>query len=261
MRVVTAEECERIIRWIPFARVAGICHYAPRGATVRLQRRIVPGTIRRCANIESVGPADPWSDRELAARFPDGDERVLRAVYDRFGGAVYAVAYAIVRDQARAADAAQATFVNAWRAAARFDGSHDLAPWLFTIARRAAIDEYRRQRRVVPTDPTDLDGFDALDGVPRGDGVLERAWETWQVRLAVDDLPGDEREVVRLSWFEGLTHPEIASQLDTPVGTVKSRSHRAHRRLARALAHLRDANRAGDGDVRLRQGDEGGMNG
>ena len=69
---------------------------------------------------------------------------------------------------------------------------------------------------------------------------LEATWEAWQVRLALDQLPDEEREVVRLSWFDGLAHPEIADRLGVPVGTVKSRSHRAHRRLAELLAYVRD---------------------
>ena len=58
------------------------------------------------------------------------------------------------------------------------------------------------------------------------------------MRTALDQLPDDEREVVRLSHFEGLAHSEIAERLGVPMGTVKSRSHRAHRRLASLLSHL-----------------------
>ena len=111
----------------------------------------------------------------------------------------------------------------------------ELGPWLYTIARRQAIDVYRRERRSEPTDPT----YIGLVGQPPS---LEQAWEAWQVRLALDELPPDEREVVRLSWFDGLAHPEIAERLGVPIGTVKSRSYRAHRRLTSLLAHVRDAN-------------------
>jgi len=177
------------------------------------------------------------SDQELARRFPAGDDDIVRAVYGRYGGAVYTVAMSILGDQARAADVVQATFVNAWRASHRFDPERDLGPWLYMIARRQAIDAYRRERRTQATDPSELD----IVELPPS---LEQAWEAWQVRLAIDQLPGDERDVVRMSWFDGLAHPEIAERLDVPVGTVKSRSHRAHRRLATLLAHVRDTNRS-----------------
>lgn len=182
------------------------------------------------------------TDRDLAARFPSGDHDVVRAVYGRYGGAIYTIAMSILGDPGRAADVVQATFVNAWQAAHRFDPSRELGPWLYTIARRQAIDAYRRERRSEPTDPSELD---LVDDPPS----LERTWEAWQVRIALDQLPPDEREVVRLSWFDGLAHPEIAERIGAPIGTVKSRSFRAHKRLASLLAHVRDANRSAPSGV------------
>ncbi len=172
-------------------------------------------------------------DRELAIRFPAADDDVLRDVYERFGGAVYTVALSILGDPGRAADVVQSTFVNAWQAAGRFDPDQELAPWLYTIARRQAIDSYRRERRSVAVDAAELDGAQAAES-------LEATWEAWQVRIALDELPNDERQVVKLAWFDGLAHSEIADKLGVPVGTVKSRSYRAHRRLAGLLAHVRE---------------------
>lgn len=68
----------------------------------------------------------------------------------------------------------------------------------------------------------------------------EEVWETWQVRAAIDDLQPDEREVVRLQHIEGHTQSEIATQLGLALGTVKSRSFRAHQHLASRLKHLRE---------------------
>jgi RNA polymerase sigma-70 factor (ECF subfamily) len=181
-------------------------------------------------------------DRELARRFPSGDEDVVRAVYARYGRAVHTVAVSIVRDPGTAADVVQATFLNAWRSAARFDPDRELGPWLYAIARRQAIDAYRKARRVETADP---DTLDVIELPPS----LERTWEAWEVRLALEKLPPDEREVVRLSFLVGLTHPEIAERLGVPVGTVKSRAHRAHRRLAGYLAHVAPANRGAPADV------------
>lgn len=130
------------------------------------------------------------TDRELANRFPAGDDEIVRAVYRRYGGAVHTVAMSILGDPARAADVVQATFVNAWQASHRFDPARELGPWLYTIARRQAIDAYRRERRSQPTDPSELDVVELPPS-------LEQAWEAWQVRLALDQLPTEEREVVR----------------------------------------------------------------
>jgi RNA polymerase sigma-70 factor, ECF subfamily len=193
----------------------------------------------RCGIIAAVGAV---SDRDLAIRFPSGDDAVLRDVYARFGGAVYTVALSILGDPGRAADVVQSTFVNAWQAAGRFNPDQELAPWLYTIARRQAIDAYRRERHTRPSGATGSDEAEAAVS-------LEATWEAWQVRIALEQLPEDERQVVRLSWFDGLAHPEIADKLGIPVGTVKSRSHRAHRRLAELLAHVRDPVERSAGDT------------
>lgn len=156
------------------------------------------------------------------------------------------VASSILRDQGRAADAAQATFVKAWAARRSFDPSRPLAPWLYQIARNEAIDVFRRERRLV----ADGDGPDVESPSPSFDA----AWEAWEVRRAVDRLDPAEREVVRLAWFEGLTHAEIATRLGAAIGTVKSRSHRAHQHLAAALGHLRPENRTDPADVDTMRG-------
>ena len=179
-------------------------------------------------------------DRELAERFRRGDGDTLRSVYDRFGGPVFAVAMAIVGDRTRAADAAQAAFVKAWNARDTFDPHRPLGPWLFTITRHCALDIVRRDRRADDVEPT---WFDSRDGDADDPAAsAERAWTLWEVRRAIDTLPQGERDVVRLGSLAGLSHPEIAEQLGIPIGTVKSRSNRAHQRLAAALEHVHGAN-------------------
>jgi RNA polymerase sigma-70 factor (ECF subfamily) len=160
-----------------------------------------------------------------------------RAMYQAYGGLVYVIALRVLGEHDLAEDATQQTFVRAWQAAEHFDVARDPAPWLATIAKRVAIDLYRREARrpalalsavsasdrSLVTLPPDLDTLDAV----------------WRVRQAIDALPPDEAAVVRLQHLEGMTHREIADQLGIAVGTVKSRSHRAHRKLAALLGHLR----------------------
>lgn len=168
-------------------------------------------------------------DAEVLGRFRAGDEEAVKAVYNRFSGAVYALSLAILRDPGWAADATQQTFVKAWRASSSYDLGREFAPWIYSIARRTAIDIYRKERRSVPSDK--------VDAVSEGTS-MERVWEVFQVRVAVDRLTDEERQVVAMSHFEELTHAEIAERLDIPLGTVKSRSHRAHRHLVELLGHL-----------------------
>lgn len=177
-------------------------------------------------------------DTDLAVAFARGDEAAVRALYDRYGRLVFAVALRVLGDRGLADEAAQRTFVRAWQAADRFEPGRDFAPWLVTIARRVAIDVQRRERRrpAVPLDAAPA-ADEAVVALPPDVADLETVWA---VRTAIDQLGDDEREIVRLQHLEGLSHREIAGRLDLPLGTVKSRSHRAHRRLATRLAHLRD---------------------
>jgi RNA polymerase sigma-70 factor (ECF subfamily) len=170
-------------------------------------------------------------DREVLERFRLGDEAAVKAVYDRFGGPVFALSLSILGEHGLAADATQQTFIKAWRAASTYDPDRSFGPWIYAIARRTAIDLYRKRSRVLVSDQVDVAHF------PTG---LETVWEVFEVRSALDRLPDEERQVVRMSHFEGLTHVEIAERLDIPVGTVKSRSHRAHQRLLAMLKHVEE---------------------
>jgi RNA polymerase sigma-70 factor (ECF subfamily) len=136
----------------------------------------------------------------------------------------------------------QQTFIKAWRAAKSFEGNRELAPWLYSIARHTAIDMVRSESR-----PT-RGGHAPETDVGVQPETFERTWERFEVRRAIDALPEGEREVVRRSHLLGHTHEAIAEQLQIPLGTVKSRSGRAHKRLVAALAHLA-ANHDGRDDV------------
>ncbi|MBL8928967.1 MAG: sigma-70 family RNA polymerase sigma factor [Kineosporiaceae bacterium] len=172
-------------------------------------------------------------DPSTLDRFRRGDPEALRTIYQAYAGPVATVARSIVgAEQGLVDDVVQETFLRAWRAAGQFDPARALAPWLFTIARRTAIDVVRSERR-----PT-RGGHEPEVDVAVAPESLESAWERYEIRRAVQNLPSEEQDVVRLAHLAGMTHPEIAERLDIPVGTVKSRSHRAHRRLAAALSHL-----------------------
>jgi RNA polymerase sigma factor (sigma-70 family) len=175
---------------------------------------------------------------DLRARFRQGDPDAVRSIYRSHGRLVYAVAYRVLGDRGLAEEATQQAFVKAWRAARSFDESRELGPWLAAIARRVAIDLYRREA-VRSADPIEsVSAADpALVATPRS---AEAIYDVWAVREAVAELPADEQEVIRLQHMEGFTHSQIAERLGVAVGTVKSRSFRAHKRLADLLGHLRE---------------------
>jgi RNA polymerase sigma-70 factor, ECF subfamily len=179
----------------------------------------------------------PPEDADLLARYAAGEEPAARAMYERFAGPILTVGLAILGKRDLAEEVVQVTLLNVWRSATSFDTSRELAPWVYAIARRVAVDIYRREKR---TDlPTDMeDGALAVEPLS-----FERTWEVWNVRWALDRLPQEERDIIRLSHLVRMTHREIADHLGVPLGTVKSRSARAHQRLATLLGHMGEAER------------------
>jgi RNA polymerase sigma-70 factor (ECF subfamily) len=206
----------------------------PAAAVVPGWSRFVAGLLRDERRLHSL----PVTGAELVARFRAGDESAIRDLYREYGRVVFAIARRALGDRSLAEEAVQQTFLQAWRAAGSFDPSRDLAPWIYTIARRVCIDLHRREsrRQAEPLDHV-VDRDPALISQPGG---IEESWQRWQVRSAIDQLPVEEREVVRLQHLQGFTHQEIADRTGVPLGTVKSRSHRAHRRLAALLGHLEE---------------------
>lgn len=171
--------------------------------------------------------------------FRQRDAGAVRAMYREYGRLVYAVAHRALGRHDLAEEAVQQTFMNAWRAADRIDVDRDPAPWLATIAKRAAVDIYRREKSRRTTALGDLAANDpALVTLPPDLDALDTVW---QVRRAIEALSPDEAAVVRLQHLGGMTQKEISEKLGIALGTVKSRSHRAHRNLAALLGHLRGA--------------------
>src|SRR3954469_21870151 len=176
-------------------------------------------------------------DADLASRFASGDADTVRVVYQTYGRLVFAISYKILGDRGLAEDATQQTFVQAWRAADSYDPSRPLGAWLTTIAKRVAIDVHRRERRHRGLDNVDTAVSSSLVVLPPS---AEQIHDVVEVRRALEDLPAQDRDLIRMQHFDELSHAEIASELDIPLGTVKSRSFRAHRRLAGLLTHLRE---------------------
>lgn len=198
-----------------------------------------PAGQRACtprSDVDDDGPGRPqltMNEASLSTRFSEGHPTAIREVYTAYERPVFAVAYRVLQDRGLAEEAVQHTFLQAWRAAGTFDARRELAPWLYTIARRAAVDLYRRERRHRADELGDRD----IAILP---ATFEGTWAAWEVRRALDSLPKDEHAVLHVTHFEGLTHVEAAKRLGIPVGTVKSRSYRAYRRLAGLLAHLEE---------------------
>ena len=198
----------------------------------RRNRRHHYGYSCSAATAEPSEPCEPAAD--LRVRFQSGDESTIRELYAQYGRQMFAVAMSALGDRQLAADCVQIAFVKAWQAAPRFDVTREFGPWLATITRRAAVDVHRRERRH-HHDAYDVTGADVAVADPNDPG---KAWDMWRVRGAVDRLSPLLRDVVKLVYFDQLSHAEVADRLGIPVGTVKSRSFTAHRQLAALLADV-----------------------
>ncbi|MET0837394.1 MAG: sigma-70 family RNA polymerase sigma factor [Marmoricola sp.] len=154
----------------------------------------------------------------------------LEEAYAEYAQVVRAYAVRLV-GQADADDVVQRTFLDVWRHASRYDPSERFTGWLFTIARRRAIDTLRSRRHEV----VDVDQARHLVGED-GRETADRYADAADVRAAVARLPQHERRVIELAYFAELTQAEIATVLGAPVGTVKARASRGTRRLAHLMS-------------------------
>ena len=174
------------------------------------------------------------ADDAFTQLFRAGDERALREAYDRFGPAVFHLAVRSLASTADAEDVTQATFVAAWVGREGFDAARgSLLGWLLGIARRKVVDQIRASAR----EDRITDSVRRVAGGPREVALTAGPDQPEGVvdRLVVADemarLPGDQRRVLELAFYDDLTHPQIAALTGLPLGTVKSHLRRGMARL------------------------------
>lgn len=189
------------------------------------------------ARVEQRQP-DEKADLDAATmrRVASGDATALSELYERYGRVVYSFAYRLTHDDTLSEECVQDVFVALWRRAADFDPSRaKLTTWLFVVARNRAIELGRQKTRR----PELRDDLEPVGSSPDPAELVGVADEAQRLAEAVAQLPEDQLEVLRLGYFDGLSHAEIAAMIGIPLGTVKGRMRLALTRL-RSLADTYD---------------------
>jgi RNA polymerase sigma factor (sigma-70 family) len=177
-----------------------------------------------------VSSTEAQTGDDVEHAFAAGRDDALRMAYDEYGRLVYSLCRRSL-DAEAAADVTQEVFVAAWLARGRFDPARgSLAGWLVTIARNKVIDSIRAQARrpVSAREPDQSDGSTAASAV---DATADRLL----VAAAMRELPDRAQRVIRLAFFDDLSHQEIAERTSLPLGTVKSDIRRGLERMRRHL--------------------------
>ena len=163
-----------------------------------------------------------------------GEARAFEIVYDRHASAAFSLAYRMVGKRAIAEDVVQEAFLAMWRANARYDRTRgSVRTWILGIVHNRAIDALRRGNVHDRRRASDEGIEERFASEERTEVEVARRDEAHEVRTALETLPPEQLKVIELAYFGGFTHSEIASMLETPIGTVKGR-------MRLGLAKMRD---------------------
>jgi RNA polymerase sigma-70 factor (ECF subfamily) len=185
-------------------------------------------------NRETTGLSLPdlgrLTDGDLIRRVARRDANAFEALYHRFARPVFGLALRRLGDRMRAEDAVQETFAAVWRSARTYKPDRGAgAPWLYAVARNAIVD--RSRSRTEP--PGEVPDIASTELGP--DERAEASYVSWRVHRALESLSPNERDVIELAYYGGLSQSEVADFLGIPLGTVKTRTRAGLGRLADLL--------------------------
>jgi RNA polymerase sigma-70 factor (ECF subfamily) len=173
----------------------------------------------------------PLDETELVQRAQRGDQHAYEELVHAYQGIAFRTAYVIARDASDAEDAAQDGFIKAWRALGRFREGAPFRPWLLSIVANEARNRRRSAGRRANLALRAATEESSGGAAPSPEAALLTAEQREGLLAAVNELPDEQRDVVSLRYFLGLSEHEVAETLDIPQGTVKSRTARALERL------------------------------
>ena len=162
-------------------------------------------------------------DASLMRRLVAQDQTALSELYERYGRLVYSFSLRVLQNSTLAEEATQDTFLKVWNQPQSWNPElGKLVSWLLTITRYTAIDRLRREKRVAPATTFSLD--DRVFDMGERTEDTEPDWLDGELlRSLMQRLPPEQRELLELAYFQGMTHTELAKALQLPLGTVKTR--------------------------------------
>jgi len=184
----------------------------------------------------SVVPHVRPNHAELMRRIAAGDPAALSDLYDLSSRYVYGICLKVLRNHADAEEVTLDVYAQAWRQASRFDADRsEPLSWLLMLARSRAIDRLRARGGVHRHEEDFDQARDLASPLLDPEAGTALAQRASTVRAALACLPAEQREVIELAYFQGLTHTEVAEKLAQPLGTAKSRIRLALQRLRQTL--------------------------
>jgi RNA polymerase sigma-70 factor, ECF subfamily len=193
--------------------------------------------MRRGASMGNGGESGPADPTQLIKAVAERQDRsAFAALFERYAPRIKMMLMRMGTPAEVAEDIAQEALLVVWRKAAYYEPSRaSVSAWVYTIARNLWIDHLRRDKRIRLH--THYEAIEQ-DEPPRPDVALDAMEREQQLRAALGQLSEDQVHIVRLSFFEGCPHSDIAELLDIPLGTVKSRIRLALNRLRELLGHM-----------------------
>jgi RNA polymerase sigma-70 factor (ECF subfamily) len=183
---------------------------------------------------------DELSDERLMDHLAGKEEvgAALSALYDRYSRTVFGVGVKLLGDRSLAEELVQEVFLKVWRSSHTFDSSRgSFSTWLYRVTRNLASDSYRkRTRRVNPVSDKDSYISATRDSSPGPQEIVDDSWLSWRISRALEELDASHREVIELAYYQGLSQREISRRTGVALGTVKTRTSRALKRLREGLA-------------------------
>lgn len=166
-----------------------------------------------------------------------GDPDAFQMIYDRHATAAFSLAYRMTGNRNAAEDVVQESFLGLWRSTARYDRTRgSVRTWVLGIVHNRAIDSLRRSTVHDKRRASDEGIEERFAAKERTDVEVARRDEAREVRAALGTLPPEQSRVIELAYFGGFTHSEIASMLETPIGTIKGRMRLGLEKMRNQLA-------------------------